>query len=280
MLLVTGSNGQLGSEFKKFYSDKEALFVDVNELDITDKNAIKEFILGKDISCVINCAAYTAVDKAEEESDICYKVNADAVEYLAEICAEQNIKLIHISTDYIFDGTNSVPYKEDDSRYPLSVYGASKAKSEDAFIKYAPDGLIIRTSWIYSEYGNNFVKTMIKLGNDRDKLTVIYDQIGTPTYAYDLAKTISEIIPQLKDGEKGVYNFSNEGVCSWYDFAIEIMKQKSINCEILPIETKDYPTPAKRPHYSLLNKAKIKERFDINIRHWKDALTECLTNLS
>jgi dTDP-4-dehydrorhamnose reductase len=280
MLLVTGSNGQLGSELKKFYSDKYAFFVDINELDISDKNAVAEFMSDKDISCVINCAAYTAVDKAEEESDICYKVNADAVEYLAEICAEQCIKLIHISTDYIFDGTNSVPYKEDDARYPLSVYGASKAKSEDAFIKYAPDGLIIRTSWIYSEYGNNFVKTMIKLGDDRDKLTVIYDQIGTPTYAHDLAKAIYEIIPQLKDGEKGVYNFSNEGVCSWYDFAIEIMKQKNINCEVLPIETKDYPTPAKRPHFSLLNKAKIKERFGINIRHWKDALTECLTNLS
>jgi dTDP-4-dehydrorhamnose reductase len=280
MLLVTGSNGQLGSELKKFYSDKDAFFVDINELDISDKNAVAEFMSGKDISCVINCAAYTAVDKAEEESDICYKVNADAVEYLAEICAEQCIKLIHISTDYIFDGTNSVPYKEEDARYPLSVYGASKAKSEDAFIKYAPDGLIIRTSWIYSEYGNNFVKTMIKLGDDRDKLTVIYDQIGTPTYAYDLAKTIYEIIPQLKDGENGVYNFSNEGVCSWYDFAIEIMKQKNINCEVLPIETKEYPTPAKRPHFSLLNKAKIKERFGISIRHWKDALTECLTNLS
>ncbi|MCP4392982.1 MAG: dTDP-4-dehydrorhamnose reductase [Alphaproteobacteria bacterium] len=279
MLLITGSNGQLGSELKKFYNNNEATFVDVDKLDITDLKAVTATV-SDNIKCVINCAAYTAVDKAEEEQDICFKVNTDGVKNLAKVCSDKNIPLIHISTDYVFDGTNHIPYKESDTTNPQSIYGESKAKSEKSFMQYAKTGVILRTSWIYSEYGNNFVKTMINLGNNKDKLNVVFDQIGTPTYAYDLAKAIYEIIALIEKDEKEIYNFSNEGIASWYDFALEIIDQKNINCDVSPIETKDYPTPAKRPHYSVLNKAKIKNRFSISIRHWKEALKECLTNLS
>lgn len=281
-ILVTGTNGQLGSEVRELSSnyDYNFFFTDVNSLDITNQNVIEDFIKTNNINIIINCAAYTAVDKAQEDVELADKINHLATKYLAKISKENNIKLIHISTDYVFDGTNYKPYIENDKTNPNSVYGKTKLDGENAMKQINPkNSIIIRTSWVYSSFGANFVKTMLKLANDRDKLTVIYDQVGTPTYARDLAKVILDILPQIKSDKVEIYNYSNEGVLSWYDFAKEIMKMAKIDCEISPIETKDYPTPASRPHYSLLNKAKIKEKFNIEIPFWKDSLKECLVKL-
>jgi len=281
-ILVTGTNGQLGSELKELSSnyDFNFFFTDVNSLDITNQEAIEDFIKINKINIIINCAAYTAVDKAESDEKLADKVNHLAVKNLAQISKDNSIKFIHISTDYVFDGTNYKPYVEDDKTNPNSVYGKTKLDGENSMIDINPkNSIIIRTSWVYSSYGANFVKTMLKLANDRDKLTVIYDQVGTPTYARDLAKVILDILPQIKSDKIEIYNYSNEGVLSWYDFAKEIMKMAKIDCQISPIETKDYPTPASRPHYSLLNKAKIKEQFNIEIPFWKDSLSDCLITL-
>ncbi len=281
-ILITGTNGQLGSELKELSSnyDYNFFFTDINSLDITNQEAIEDFIKINKINIIINCAAYTAVDKAESDEELVDKVNHLAVKNLAQISKNNSIKFIHISTDYVFDGTNYKPYLEDDKTNPQSVYGKTKLDGENAMCEINPlNSIIIRTSWVYSSYGANFVKTMLKLGNDRDKLTVIYDQVGTPTYARDLAKIILNILPQIKSDKVEIYNYSNEGVLSWYDFAKEIMKMAKIDCQISPIETKDYPTPASRPHYSLLNKAKIKEKFNIEIPFWKDSLKECLVKL-
>ncbi len=281
-ILVTGANGQLGSEVRELSSkyDYNFFFTDVNSLDITNQNAIEDFIEINSINIIINCAAYTAVDKAQEDVELADKINHLAVKNLAQISKDNSIKFIHISTDYVFDGKNYKPYLEDDKTNSQSVYGETKLDGENAMREINPlNSIIIRTSWVYSSYGANFVKTMLKLGNDRDKLTVIYDQVGTPTYARDLAKVILDILPQIKSDKVEIYNYSNEGVLSWYDFAKEIMKMAKIDCQISPIETKDYPTPASRPHYSLLNKAKIKEKFNIEIPFWKESLRECLVKL-
>lgn len=281
-ILVTGSNGQLGSEIKALTNNTEDtyIFTDVAELDITNKEAIKEKCKNESVDFIINCAAYTAVDKAEEDTDNAYKINADAPKYLAEVSAEIGAKFIHVSTDYVFDGTSCTPYKEDDAVNPNSVYGESKLKGEQNITEADPSAIIIRTSWLYSSFGNNFVKTMIKLGTDRDSLGVIFDQVGTPTYARDLAIAIIEIITQTKENTTkfipGIYHFSNEGVCSWYDFAIEIHKLAGVSCNVKPIETADYPTPARRPSYSVLNKSKIKQNFSIDIPHWVDSLKDCV----
>ena len=280
MLLITGSNGQLGSELNRIYPRTEAYFASHNEFDITHIGAIEEFIQKYNISGIINCAAYTAVDKAETDQDLCFKVNVEGVANLARIASQLDIAMIHISTDYVFSGTNFLPYKETDKIDPKSIYGTSKAKGEEAFLKYANQGIVIRTSWLYSEFGSNFLKTILKLGNERPELNIIFDQIGTPTYAYDLAKALHKIMPEIKKSEKEIYHFSNEGIASWYDFAYEIINLQKLNCIINPIETKDYPLPAKRPLYSVLNKAKIKEKYDIKIRHWKEALSECIQNIS
>ena len=281
-VLVAGANGQVGSELQKlapkypytlFFTDKETL-------DITDKEAVKNFCLQNSITHIINAAAYTAVDKAEKDKENADKVNHLAVQYLAQTAKELNISLIHISTDYVFDGKNYKPYAEDDPTNPQSVYGRTKLAGEKAMQKINPkNSIIIRTSWVYSSYGANFVKTMLRLGKERDELGVIYDQVGTPTYAKDLAQTILDIIPQIKNKKVEIYHYSNEGVLSWYDFAKEIMRMAKLNCTINPIETKEYPTPAKRPYYSLLNKAKIKKEFGITIPYWKDSLDECLKAL-
>ena len=278
-VLVTGSNGQVGSELQSLSAAYEYnfYFTDRDSLDITNKEAIEEFVKNNAIDTIINAAAYTAVDKAEEDSQNADKVNHLATKYLAEIAKENAIKLIHISTDYVFDGKNYKPYNEEDLTNPNGIYGSTKLAGEQAMQAVNPkNSIIIRTSWVYSSYGANFVKTMLRLGKERDSLGVIFDQVGTPTYARDLAKAILDILPDIENEKVEIYNYSNEGVLSWYDFAKEIMRMAKIEGEINPIETQEYPTLATRPHYSLLNKAKIKKDFDITIPYWKDSLDNCL----
>lgn len=279
-ILVTGANGQLGSEIQNLATDIksfEFIFSDVTTLDITDEVDLSYFFENNKIDYIINCAAYTAVDKAEDNVEICNKINATAIKNLIGFSRENNIKFITISTDYVFNGTNSRPYTEDDKTIPNSVYGSSKLAGELEALKYE-NSIIIRTSWLYSHYGPNFIKTMLTLAETRSELNVIFDQIGTPTYAADLAEAIIEIIRYSENTEfvSGIYNYSNEGVTSWYDFAKSIFRITDTNCKVYPIETKDYPTPAIRPHYSLLNKAKIKNTFNLFIPHWEDSLRECL----
>ncbi|MDQ7046866.1 MAG: dTDP-4-dehydrorhamnose reductase [Sulfurovum sp.] len=281
-VLVTGSHGQLGSEIQALSShyDYNFFFTDRNSLDISNETAIKTFISLNKISTIINCAAYTAVDKAEDDVENADKINHLAVKYLAQIAKEKSIKLIHISTDYVFDGKNHRPYIESDTTNPNGVYGKTKLDGENAMLTINPSSsIIIRTSWVYSSYGANFVKTMLRLGKERDSLGVIFDQVGTPTYARDLAQAILEIVPQVANKNVEIYNYSNEGVCSWYDFAKAIFELSHIECDVKPIESKEYPTPAERPHYSLLNKAKIKKTFNISISYWKESLVECLEKI-
>ncbi|GGD40719.1 NAD(P)-dependent oxidoreductase [Malaciobacter pacificus] len=281
-ILVTGSNGQLGSELKELSSNYEYnfFFTTRDDIDITDKENIKSFCEKNSINVIINCAAYTAVDKAEDDIENADKINHKAVKKLAKISKEKNIKLIHISTDYVFDGRNFKPYCEEYQTNPQGVYGKTKLDGETEMININPlNSIIVRTSWVYSFYGNNFVKTMLRLGKEKESLGVIFDQVGSPTYAAHLAYTILEILPKIENSKVEIYNYSNEGVLSWYDFAKEIMKMAKIDCKINPIETYQYPTPAIRPHYSLLNKAKIKKEFDIEVPYWKDGLDDCLKRL-
>ena len=285
-ILVTGSNGQLGSEIKDVvtnYKDFNFFFRDLPELNICDAEALNTFIFNRNINAVINCAAYTAVDQAEEDSEIAEKVNAKGVLNLVNALEKVEGKLIHISTDYVFDGNHSQPYKESDPVSPIGVYGETKRAGELAVLNSSIDAIVIRTSWLYSVYGNNFVKTMLRLGNDKESIKVVFDQVGTPTYAKDLAKTCLNILSD--EGSKiisikgSLYHYSNEGVTSWYDFASAIMGLGSLDCKVRPIETKDYPTPAKRPHYSVLNKSKIKTDFNIQIPNWRDSLDKCIEKL-
>ena len=286
-ILVTGAYGQLGNEVRILsanYPEYNFMFTDVDSLDITDKNELIDFVTGNDIRYIINCAAYTAVDKAEDDSELCEKINATAVKNLGLVAAEAGAGIIHVSTDYVFDGTSCRPYSEEMPTKPCSVYGKTKLKGEKNLLKACPNAIIIRTAWLYSPFGNNFVKTMIKLGSERESLNVIFDQVGTPTYALDLADAILKAMDQTIDTEHdkgGVYHFSNEGVCSWYDFTIKIHEIAGINtCKVNPIETKDYPTKAARTHYSVLNKTKIKQTFNITIPHWEASLKECIKELS
>lgn len=285
-ILVTGANGQLGSELKALqekFPSLEFVFTDVENLDITNAAAIEQFVRDTTPQFVINCAAYTAVDRAEEDLEMARKINALAPRLLAEACAKAGMKLIHVSTDYVFDGTAHKPYTEDAPTSPESAYGVTKLEGEQAVTGACRESVIIRTSWLYSSHGNNFVKTMLRLGSERDELGIIFDQIGTPTYARDLADAILTIVNKLVAGECqdcwGIYHFSNEGVCSWYDFAWEIFRQEGIDCKVRPIETAEYPTPAKRPHYSVMHKGKIRSVFGINIPHWADSLSDCLAAL-
>ncbi|AEI35775.1 dTDP-4-dehydrorhamnose reductase [Francisella salina] len=286
-VLITGGNGQLGSELKELVSNSELetqnytfIFADSKSLDITDHKAVKQFTIDNDVRFIINCAAYTAVDKAETDIEMADKINHLAVANIAKIAKEYAIKLVHVSTDYVFDGHNYRPYIELDVTNPQGVYGVTKLAGEQAVLDINPkDSIIIRTSWVYSYYGNNFVKTMLRLGRERDSLGVIYDQVGTPTYARDLAHAILDIIPIIQNSKVEIYNYSNEGVTSWYDFAKEIMSIAKLDCQINPIETVDYPTPAKRPHYSVLNKSRIKSNFNIEIPYWKDSLKDCINRL-
>jgi dTDP-4-dehydrorhamnose reductase len=285
-VLITGSNGQLGSEVRELaanYSKLDLVFKNSHELDICNFDELQNFIIKNNIISVINCAAYTAVDAAEEDEQIAKKVNAKGVFNIVKALQKVNGKLIHISTDYVFDGNHFLPYKESDPVSPIGVYGETKRAGELAVINSDIDSIVIRTSWLYSFYGNNFVKTMLRLGNERDELGVIFDQVGTPTYARDLAKTSLEIlcgdssVDISKNGN--LYHYSNEGVASWYDFAISIMELGGENCKVKPIQTKDYPTLAKRPHFSVLNKSKIKTDFKIEIPYWRDSLKDCIEKI-
>ena len=282
-ILVTGSNGQLGSELRVLAQKYPAYnfhFTDFKALDITNHRAVKAFVKEAHISVIINCAAYTAVDKAESDLEMSTKLNHLAVENFGKIAKESNIQLIHISTDYVFDGTNYMPYTEEDKTNPQSVYGSTKLAGEKALQQINPaNSIIIRTSWVYSSFGNNFVKTMLRLANERTELGVIVDQIGTPTYARDLAKLLLEIIPKLNNDNLELYHFSNKGACSWYDFAKAIFDLKEIDIKVNAIETSQYPTAAKRPFYSVLNKNKIENSFQIEIPNWRASLKECLQQL-
>ena len=286
-ILVTGSNGQLGSEIKDVavsYKSFRFFFMDLPALDICNSSELDLFIAKNKIDTVINCAAYTAVDAAEENAVIAEQVNGAGVLNLVHALAKVNGKLIHISTDYVFDGNGFLPHQESDKTNPMGVYGKTKRNGELAVINGDIDGIVIRTSWLYSAYGTNFVKTMVRLGKERKELGVIYDQLGTPTNASDLAKTCLDILAFSKEtniNAKGnVYHYSNEGVASWYDFAKAIMELGKIDCEVIPIETKDYPTAAKRPHFSVLNKAKIKNDFEIEIPYWRASLAQCISKLN
>jgi dTDP-4-dehydrorhamnose reductase len=286
-VLITGSNGQLGSEIKELASDYENLeciFKDLPGLDICDTDALNTFIIDQHINVVINCAAYTAVDKAEEDPEIAEQVNTKAVLNLVNALEKVDGKLIHISTDYVFDGNHSQPYKESDPVSPVGVYGETKRAGELAVLNSSIDAIVIRTSWLYSGYGNNFLKTMLRLGNEKKSIQVVFDQKGTPTFANNLAKTCLDILSDASStnlSKKGsLYHYSNEGVTSWYDFASAIMEISNIDCKVIPIETKDYPTQARRPLYSVLDKSKIKSDFKVTIPHWRDSLANCIKKIN
>lgn len=285
-ILITGAYGQLGSELKERignYPGWTFLFTDVDTLDITNEAAVQEYFQENQPAFVVNCAAYTAVDKAESDREVARRINAVAPGILAKAARKSSAKIIHVSTDYVFNGRAFQPYTENDSVEPTGVYGETKLEGELQCLKENSDSIIIRTSWLYSSFGNNFVKTMMRLGAERDSLNVIFDQVGTPTYAGDLANTILSVLEIAENEpdkfEPGIYHFSNEGVASWYDFAKAIFEITEISCTVNPILTKDYPTPAKRPHYSVLNKSKIKDTFDIKIPYWRDSLHLCIKKL-
>lgn len=281
-ILVTGCNGQLGSEIRalapRYEEDFRFIFTDVAELDITDRQGVCDFVEQNMVNILINCAAYTAVDKAESDPELAELLNRVAPGYLAEAMDAVGGTMVQVSTDYVFDGTAHEPYREDDATHPTGVYGRTKLAGEEEVIRGCTGSMVIRTAWLYSTYGNNFVKTMLRLGKEKEELGVIFDQIGTPTYARDLAGAILQIV---KQGIKpGVYHYSNEGVCSWYDFTRAIHRIAGITtCRVKPLHTEEYPTPAERPHYSVLDKTKIKDAFGIEIPWWEDSLREMIKEL-
>lgn len=280
-ILVTGCNGQLGNEIQLLEkgNGKHVFFnTDVNELDITDENAINAFVDANNIDGIINCAAYTAVDKAESNEVLCHTLNATAPGYLAAAMGKRGGWMVQVSTDYVFDGTKHTPYSETDPTCPDSVYGRTKLEGEQLVRQHCERAMIVRTAWLYSIFGNNFVKTMIRLGKEKTELGVIFDQIGTPTYARDLAVAIMTAVE--KGIIPGIYHFSNEGVTSWYDFTKAIHRIAGISgCHVRPIHTEEYPTPARRPHYSVLDKTKIKATYNIEVPYWEESLAECISKL-
>ena len=280
-ILVTGCNGQLGNEIQLLEKDhtQHVFFnTDIGELDITNQSAIEAFVEDNKIDGIINCAAYTAVEKAESNKDLATSLNTIAPAYLAAAVNKRDGWFIQISTDYVFDGTKHTPYVEDDTPCPNSVYGSTKFAGELGAVKFCEKTMIIRTAWLYSTFGNNFVKTMIRLGKEKEQLGVIFDQIGTPTYAHDLAVVIMTAIE--KGIVPGTYHFSNEGVISWYDFTKAIHRLAGITtCKVLPLHTEEYPTPAQRPPYSVLDKTKIKQVYDIEIPYWEESLAKCISQL-
>ena len=277
-VLITGANGQLGNEMRvvaKQYTEVDFVFTDVEELNICNADEVDSFVKNLLPDYIVNCAAYTAVDKAETDIDLCRAINCDAVKNLGIAAQKYQAKIIHVSTDYVFDGTSNIPYTETMPTNPQTIYGKTKLEGEKALLSVCNASFIIRTSWLYSSFGNNFVKTMLRLGNERDSLNVVFDQVGTPTYAADLANAIWEIITS-KSTDYGVYHFSNEGVCSWYDFTTAIFRLTNTNCQVFPIESSEYPTKTPRPFYSVLNKRKIKSTFAVSIPHWEVSLQKCL----
>lgn len=277
MILITGANGQLGQVIRTILSTEEAIFKG-RELDITDIEALREFVSNHKIEAIINTAAYTAVDLAETESALAFHINSLGVRNLALISQEFGIKLIHISTDYVFDGTNYKPYTEQDFTNPMSVYGKSKLEGEKSVLELAYSAYIIRTSWLYSGFGKNFLTNITRLAQERDSLSIVADQIGTPTYAPDLARAILELIPTLQPQSKQILHYSNQGVASWYDFAYEIINLQQIDCKLTPIPTIAYPTPATRPYYSVLDKTLVTSLLQSPIPHWKTSLTQHLAS--
>ena len=278
-ILVTGANGQLGKEFRDLttrFPEYEFLFLSREDLPIHHFELVRNVFDSFKPDYCINCAAYTAVDKAEQEKDLAYLVNAESVGVLAAVCKLHNTKFIHVSTDYVFDGNATMPYTEDDVTSPTSVYGASKKQGEDEAFKFCEDTIIIRTAWVYSIHGKNFVKTMMKLMNDKEEISVVADQKGTPTWAADIASAIMKIIESEK-WISGIYNFSNEGEITWHDFAIEIKRLIGSHCKVNPIPSSAYPTPAKRPQYSVLNKSKIEKTFGVQLIDWKTSLEKCIS---
>ncbi|MDR1610118.1 MAG: dTDP-4-dehydrorhamnose reductase [Candidatus Symbiothrix sp.] len=281
-ILITGANGQLGNELQKLapaYPQFEFFPVDIDTFNLCDKAEVGSFFGKSPMDYIINCAAYTAVDKAEDEVENCYKVNCDAVQNLAE-SAQEHTRIIHISTDYVFDGTGKIPLKESDQTNPQSVYGKSKLAGEQILMKIKPESIIIRTAWLYSSFGNNFVKTMIRLGKERSELNVVCDQHGTPTYAADLAQAILSVIIRTEETgnfSAGIYHYSNEGVTTWFDFTKKILQLAGITtCTVHPIPTSQYPTKAPRPEYSVLDKSKIRETFGIVVPEWEQSLQRCI----
>lgn len=281
---ITGANGQLGKALSAKAADYPSFtffYTDIDSLDITDREAVRDFVKSHQIDILINTAAYTAVDQAEKDTQTALLVNAEAVKNLAEAVAEHHGRMIHISTDYVFDGMNHRPYQENDGTRPLSAYGRSKLAGEILLQEHLPEAVIVRTSWLYAEEGNNFLRTMLRLGQEKQEVNVVFDQIGTPTYAGDLADCLLRVMVRVSEGEytPGVYHYSNEGVCSWYDFAVRIMSIAGLPCRVNPIETKDYPTPAARPFFSVLNKTKIKEAFALTIPHWEESLRRVIRTI-
>lgn len=282
-ILVTGGNGQLGNELQEAapgFPDYELTFIDIEELDLTDEKKTNQYFREHYFEGIINCAAYTAVDKAEEEHDKAIALNAIVPKQLAEIARLNRMWIIHFSTDYVFDGIAYKPYSEEDQVNPLSIYAKSKFEGELAVSDSKAQGIILRTSWLYSTFNNNFVKTILHKAREGKGLRVVYDQVGTPTYARDLAQTVLTLIPEIKKFKKAeLFHFTNEGVASWYDFAQAIVDLSGIKCTIQPIETKEYPAPAARPLYSVLNKGKIKKQFGIQIPYWRDSLKDCINQI-
>ena len=279
-ILVVGSKGQLGSELQELSKEYSFhfFFFDFPEMDITNKELVNEKINSLKPDYLINCAAYTAVDKAETEKDIAFAINRDGVSNLATACTENNVLFIHISTDYVFDGETKEPYKEDSPVKPANIYGISKLQGEQEALKNNPEVIIIRTAWVYSAYGSNFVKTMLRLMKTKPEINVVADQFGSPTYAHDLAEVILQIISSGK-WTPGIYHYTNNGIISWFDFASEVKNLSNLSCSILPITTEQYPTPARRPKYSVLDKTKMRQTFGIELKDWKESLKECLAKM-
>lgn len=281
-ILVTGANGQLGRELKNVLEPLMpgiTTYTDINELDLTDKSAVERFIAEGQFSHIVNCAAYTAVDRAENDQTLCYAINAEAVRNIASAASDEGCKVIHISTDYVFDGRSNTPYRESDKVNPLSHYGMSKCKGERYLLSLCPDAIIIRTAWLYSPHGSNFVKTMLRKGREVNELRVVSDQVGTPTNATDLAEAIVAIL-RSRQWVPGVFHFTDEGVASWYDFSKAILRIAGIrNCKVTPVTTADYPTAATRPPYSVLDKTTIKKTYNIEIPHWEESLGLCISRI-
>ncbi|MDV3308349.1 MAG: dTDP-4-dehydrorhamnose reductase [Cyclobacteriaceae bacterium] len=281
-ILVTGANGQLGSELRELsekVDDFEFTFVDVDEMDFTREDAIRGFLEGKSFDFIVNTAAFTQVDEAESKEDLAFAINARAVSVLCDVCRQSGSRLIHISTDYVFDGQGCTPLRETDTPNPQSVYGRSKLEGERIVLGQLPDAYVIRTSWLYSSFGKNFVKTISRLASERDSLNVVSDQVGSPTYARDLALAVIQVMRAVHQGRvdvPGIYHYANEGVASWYDLACAVVRIKAYHCVIQPIRTDEYPVAARRPAYSVLDKRKIRTTFDIEIPNWYDALMRCL----
>jgi dTDP-4-dehydrorhamnose reductase len=279
-ILVIGAKGQLGSELQELSKNYpfHFFFYDVAEMDITNKGLVDQEIAKIKPDYLINCAAYTAVDKAEADKELAFAINAEAVKYLAQACTVNQVRFIHISTDYVFSGEGKEPYREEDVLDPINVYGQSKLKGEEEAVSGNKEAIIIRTAWVYSVYGNNFVKTMMRLLSSKAELNVVADQVGSPTYAHDLAEAIMQIISSGK-WVPGVYHFTNDGIISWFEFANEIKNHSGFSCTINAIPTEQYPTPARRPRYSVLDKTKIQNTFGIKLKNWKESLKECLSKM-